>query len=289
MDYQIFTDSSANLLDGIYEKYDIGVVSLVFYANGKEYVSYEKGADNDLQKFYGMLRKKETLTTSCVNEETFYEAFKPALEKGRDILYIGFSSALSGTCASAAAAIEKLKPEFPERKLLWVDTLGASLGEGLLVLNAARLKDDGKNIDEVYAWLEQNKLHLCHFFTVDDLFFLFRGGRVQKSSYLLGSLINIKPLMHMDNDGRLTAVGKIIGRKKSLNWLADQLAEKIIEPEKQTIAISHGDCIDDVNYLIARIKEKVKVADIIVNYVDPVVGTHSGPGTVALFCLGTER
>ncbi|MEG2456704.1 MAG: DegV family protein, partial [Clostridia bacterium] len=243
----------------------------------------------DLQKFYTLLRQKEELTTSCVNAETFYNVFKPVLEAGKDILYIGFSSALSGTYAAAKAAILDLQPLFPERKILHVDTLGASLGEGLLVLHSAWLREQGKSVTEVYEWLENNKLHLCHFFTVDDLYYLFKGGRVQKSSYYIANLVNIKPVMHMDNEGRLVPVNKVIGRKKSLSWLAEQVAENIIKPEEQTICISHGDCIEDVNYLIERLNEKIKVKDIIINYVDPVVGAHCGPGTVAIFCLGKQR
>lgn len=289
MNFDLFTDSSANLTNELFDKYDIKVVSLVFVVNGKQYISYEKDGENDLQKFYDMLRQKDDLTTSCVNEETFVEAFSKSLDEGKDILYVGFSSALSGTYAAAASAIELLKPKYPNRKMLSVDTLGASLGEGLLLLHAAEQKAAGKTIDEIYTWLEENKLHLCHFFTVDDLFFLFRGGRVQKSSYLIANLINLKPVMHMDNEGRLVPVGKVVGRKKSLIWLAEQVASTIIEPETQTICISHGDCIDDVNFLIDTLKQKIKVKDIVINYVDPVVGAHSGPGTVAIFCLGKNR
>jgi EDD domain protein, DegV family len=157
------------------------------------------------------------------------------------------------------------------------------------VLYAARQRKEGKSLTEVYDWLFKNRLKLCHFFTVDDLFYLFRGGRVQKSSYLIGSILNIKPVMHMDDEGRLVAMERVTGRKRSLTVLADLVASRIVEPEKQTIAISHGDCIDAVDFLVERLNERIKYKEIIVNYVDPVVGAHSGPGTVAVFCLGTKR
>lgn len=289
MNFEIFTDSSANLTDELIDKNNINVVSLVFIVDGKEYISYTKGGDNDLKKFYIMLRKKSSLSTSCVNEQTFIDAFEPTLKQGKDILYIGFSSALSGTYSAAHNAIETLRPKYPERKMMDIDTLGASLGEGLLVLYAAKYREEGQSIEQVHKWLEDNKLKLCHYFTVDDLFFLFRGGRVKSSSYLVANLVNIKPIMHMDDYGRLVATGKVIGRTKSLNTIANMVVKDIVEPEKQLICITHGDCIEDVEFLKKKILEKIKVKDIVVNYVDPVVGAHSGPGTIAIFFLGNKR
>lgn len=289
MNFEIFTDSSANLTDELIDKHNINVVSLVFIVNGKEYISYTKGGDNNLQKFYTMLRQKSTLSTSCVNEQTFYDTFEDTLKKGKDILYIGFSSALSGTYNSAHNALENLKLKYPKQKIMDIDTLGASLGQGLLVLYAAIYRSNGQSIEQVHKWLEDNKLKLCHYFTVDDLFFLFRGGRVKSSSYLVANLINIKPIMHMDDFGRLVATGKVIGRTKSLNTIANMVVRDIINPENQILCITHGDCIDDVEYLKKRILDKIKVKEIIINYVDPVVGAHSGPGTIAIFFLGSKR
>lgn len=287
--YRIVTDSSANLTDELIDKYDIGIASLVFYSGNKEFTSYVKGVKTDLKQFYDMLRKKDALTTSCVNEATFIEVFKPTLQEGLDILYIGFSSALSATYISGEKAAAALRKKYPERKIITVNTLGASLGEGLLVLYAARMKEAGASMKEVQNWLEQNRLKLCHYFTVDDLFFLFRGGRVKKTSYLIANLVNIKPIMHMDDYGRLIPIGKVMGRKKSLNTIAEMVIRDIVDPEDQTICVSHGDCIEDVEYLKEKIEEKIKVKEWVINYVDPVVGAHSGPGTVAIFFLGNHR
>lgn len=287
--YRIVTDSSANLTDELIDKYDIGIASLVFYSGNKEFTSYVKGVETDLKQFYDMLRKKDALTTSCVNEATFIEVFEPTLQEGLDILYIGFSSALSATYISGEKAAAALRKKYPERKIITVNTLGASLGEGLLVLYAARMKEAGASMKEVQNWLEQNRLKLCHYFTVDDLFFLFRGGRVKKTSYLIANLVNIKPIMHMDDYGRLIPIGKVMGRKKSLNTIAEMVIRDIVDPEDQTICVSHGDCIEDVKYLKEKIEEKIKVKEWVINYVDPVVGAHSGPGTVAIFFLGNHR
>lgn len=287
--YRIVTDSSANLTDELIDKYDIGIASLVFYSGNKEFTSYVKGVKTDLKQFYDMLRKKDALTTSCVNEATFIEVFEPTLQEGLDILYIGFSSALSATYISGEKAATALRKKYPERKIITVNTLGASLGEGLLVLYAARMKEAGASMKEVQNWLEQNRLKLCHYFTVDDLFFLFRGGRVKKTSYLIANLVNIKPIMHMDDYGRLIPIGKVMGRKKSLNTIAEMVIRDIVDPEDQTICVSHGDCIEDVEYLKEKIEEKIKVKEWVINYVDPVVGAHSGPGTVAIFFLGNHR
>ncbi|MEG1711099.1 MAG: DegV family protein [Clostridia bacterium] len=287
--YEIFTDSSANLPDKVIDQYNINIISLTFVIQNKEYISYVKGADNGLQKFYELLRTKESLSTSCINEEIFINSFEPVLKSGKDILYIGFSSALSGTYCSGESASVKLRKLYPKRKILCINTLGASLGEGLLVLYAARQRQEGKSIEELYAWQENNRLKMCHIFTVDDLFYLFRGGRVKKSNYLIGNLINLKPILHMDDFGRLIPIGKVIGRKKSLITLAEITFQNIVEPENQTLCITHGDCIEDVNFLISKIESKLKVKEWIVNYVDPVIGAHSGPGTISIFFLGSKR
>ncbi|MEG1706014.1 MAG: DegV family protein [Clostridia bacterium] len=289
MNYEIWTDSSSNLTDELIISHNINILSLVFVVGEREFISYEKGEETNLQQFYELLRKKETLTTSCVNEQTAYDNFEQTLSEGKDLLYIGFSSALSKTFSACENAINRLKVKFPERKIIAVDTLGASLGEGLLVLYASRLRESGKSIDEVAKWLEDNKLKLCHYFTVDDLFYLFRGGRVQKSSYLIASILQIKPIMHMNDQGQLVAIGRVPGRKKSINTLAKLVANNIVNPKEQTICITHGDCIDDVNLLVTKLKELITVKEYIINYVDPVVGAHSGPGTIAIFFLADSR
>lgn len=291
MSFRIVTDSSANLTDELIAKYDIKVVPLVYFVGDNEYLSYIKGRNNsdNLSNFYAMLRKKEKVSTSCINEGTFIENMEEELKQGHDVLYIGFSSALSLTYQSGEKAANTLKEKYPDRTILAVDTLGASLGQGLLVTLTADLKESGASINECYEYVLNNRLHLCHWFTVDDLFFLFRGGRVKSTQYIAGSLLNIKPVMHMDNEGRLIPVSKVIGRKKALNELANKLVTTILPEGKKRVYISHGDCIDDVNYLKSKILEQVQIDEFIEYYVDPVVGAHSGPGTVALFFLGTQR
>ncbi len=289
MSFEIITDSSSNLTDELIEKYRLHILSLVFRVDGKEYYSYEKGVKTDLKPFYTMMREKKEITTSLIDINVCTPIFENLLKQGQDILYIGFSSALSGTYQAAALVLEDLKEAYPDRKILAVDTLGASLGEGLLVHYASTLREEGKSIDEVYNWLLDNRLHLCHWFTVDDLFFLKRGGRISGGAAVLGTILGVKPIMHMDDEGRLVLVGKVRGRKTSLDTLVDRMEEYATEPESQTVFITHGDCIDDAEYVAQQVKERLHVKETLINFVDPVIGAHSGPGTLALFFVGTKR
>lgn len=289
MSYAIVTDSSANLTNDVIDAYNIEIASLVFRVEGKEYYSYIKGEENDLKRFYTMMREKKDIKTSCIEADQCRELFVRLLEQGQDILYIGFSSALSATFQVGKMVIEQLRESYPERKMLYVDTKAASLGEGLLVVLAAKLRNEGKSIDEVYQWLMENHLHLCHWFTVDDLFFLKRGGRVSAATAIMGTMLGIKPVMHMDNEGRLINVAKARGRQRALDALVNKMEQSAIDPAQQLIAISHGDCLEDAMYVADQVKQRMGYKEIIINYVDPVVGAHSGPGTVALFFLGTQR
>ena len=206
------------------------------------------------------------------------------------MLYIGFSSGLSGTYEAISLMMQTLADEYPGRTLKAVDTLAASAGEGLLVWHAAQMKDNGATLDEVHGWLMDNRLHLAHWFTVDDLMFLFRGGRVSRTSAWAGTMLNIKPVMHVDDEGHLIPLEKVRGRKKSLNALVDHMAQTANAPvADQTVFITHGDCLEDAEYLAAQVRERFGVTDIMINYVDPVIGAHSGPGTMALFFLASER
>ncbi|MFR7766559.1 MAG: DegV family protein [Lachnospiraceae bacterium] len=289
MSYEIFTDSTANLPNQIIERFKLNVIPVPVIVNGEITYSYEKDGKNDLKVFYDRLRKKESISTSCINEEAFAEAFEKTLEKGSDILYVAFSSALSVTCANGKAVAQRLAEKYPERKIFVVDSLGASMGEGLMVYHACTLKENGKSIEEVRDWLEKNKLRLAHWFTVEDLYWLFKGGRVKSTSYLLASMLNIKPVMHCDDEGRLTATGKVLGRKKSIAAMVDKMAETVENPEEQVVFIGHGDCIEDAEFLKNKISEKMKVKEFVTHYIDPVIGAHSGPGTLALFFLGKNR
>ncbi|ALU16436.1 EDD domain protein DegV family [Eubacterium limosum] len=289
MSFEIVTDSSCNLPEDIIDRYGLHILSLRFLVGGKEYYSYTKGEITDLAQFYTMMRNKEEITTSQISSDICTRLFESLLQDGKDVLYIGFSSALSGTYQVGYLALEELKKKYPERKIYAVDTLGASLGEGLLVYHAANLREEGRSIDEVNDWLLENRLHLCHWFTVDDLFFLQRGGRVSGTVAIFGTLLNVKPVMHMDNEGRLIFVTKVRGRKRSLDALVERLDQTAINPSEQSIFITHGDCLEDAQYVAKKIEEKYHPKEIVINWVDPVIGAHSGPGTVALFFLGTER
>ena len=206
------------------------------------------------------------------------------------MLYLGFSSGLSGTYQATALLLDDLAREYPNRKVLHADTLAASGGEGLLVYKSAQMAEAGASIEEVHRWVEENKLHLAHWFTVDDLMFLFRGGRVTRTSAWAGTMLNIKPVMHVDNDGHLIPLEKVMGRKKSILGMVKHMQETALAPvADQTVFITHGDCMEDALFLRDKITEKFGVTDIHINYVDPVIGAHSGPGTLALFFMATHR
>lgn len=289
MSFEIVTDSSANMPEALIEKYGLHIMTLMFRVNEKEYASYTKGEITDLGQFYKMMREKEEVTTSLINLDYCTSFLRNLLEQGKDLLYVGFSSGLSGSFQAVSMVIEELKEEFPNRKIYAVDTLAAALGEGLLVHYAVEKRGEGKNIEEVRDWLLENRLQLCHWFTVDDLFFLHRGGRVSRTSAMVGSMLNIKPVLHVDDEGHLIVIEKVRGRKKSLDSLVAHMEETVIDPENQVVCISHGDCLEDAEYVANKIKEKLHVKDVLINILDPVIGAHSGPGTVALFFVGTKR
>jgi len=289
MSYKIVTDSCANLPDNIYDDLDIQVIGMEFIIDGEPHLSYVKGRDNNLQKYYQMLREGTVITTTCINKETFYNFFETILKKDEDILYLGFSSGLSLSYGNCLVAADELRAKYPNRKILTIDTLAASMGQGLIVYNASMLKKDGKLIEEVHDWVENNKLKICHWFTVEDLKYLYRGGRVSKMGFILGKITQIKPVMHTDDTGHLIPVLKVIGRRKSMEALAEKTAELIENPEQQTVFVSHGDSLEDAEKLIELVKQKVKVKDFLINQIDPVVGCHSGPGTLAIFFQAKHR
>jgi len=219
----------------------------------------------------------------------YVEAIEPLLQAGRDVLVLAFSSGLSATFQSSKLAVEELSEKYPERKLYTVDTLCASLGQGLLVWYAARMKNEGRGIGAVRDWLEENKLHLCHWFTVDDLHFLKRGGRISSATAVLGTMLSIKPVMHVDDAGHLINVGKARGRKASLTALADKVGELAEDPASQTMYISHSACLEDAQFVADEVKRRYGVKEIVINSIGPVIGAHTGPGCVALFFMGKHR
>ena len=289
MKFEIITDSSANLTDSLIEKYDLKIISLSYFIGEEEYLSYKEGVKTDYSEFYARIRKKEEARTSLANYEECMRVLRPIAESGRDILYIGFSSALSGTFQNVSNCMQELRTKHPDQKLLCVDSLSASMGEGLLVYHALELAQRGATIEETLEWVENHKMNICQWFTVDDLFFLKRGGRLSGAAALAGSLLEIKPILHIDEEGRLVMVSKVKGRKKSLNALVQHMEETVVKIKPQKIFIAHGDCLEDAQYLADGIKAKLGLEDSEINYVDPVIGVHSGPGTIALFYYGKTR
>ncbi len=290
MSFAIVTDSSSNLPEDIIDQHDLTVLPLTFMVDGEEYRSYLKGEKTDLSQFYTMMREGKVITTSLPNLKESRESIEALLREGRDVLYLGFSSGLSGTYQAIELLLTELAGLYPERTVASVDTLAASLGEGLLVYYAAKMREEGASIEKVRDWVEEHKLHLAHWFTVDDLMFLFRGGRVSRTSAWAGTLLNIKPVMHVDDEGHLIPLEKVRGRKKSLKALVDHMEQTATAPvADQTVFITHGDCLEDAEYVADLVRERFGVSDVLINWVDPVIGAHSGPGTMALFFLASER
>ncbi len=284
--YVILTDSSCDLSPELAKSLGVRILSLEIVMDDG---STKKNDEVDVKEFYQMLRDKKHITTSAVNIERFSELFESYLADGVDVLYLGFSSGLSGTYNAGFVAAQDLSEKYPDRKIYTVDTLCASLGQGLFVYLCAKKMQAGASIDEVRDWAEENKLHLCHWFTVDDLFFLKRGGRVSAATAVMGTMLSIKPVMHVDNKGKLINVQKARGRRGSLDELVNKIKTTAIEPEKQTMFICHGDCMEDANYVAERMKKELGVPEVIIDYTGPVIGAHAGPGVLAVFFIGTER
>ena len=288
-EYVILTDSSADLTAELVAELGVEVIPLSFTMEDKTYFNYPDNRDIDPADFYAGLRGGAMATTAAVNVADYTEAMEPILKEGKDVLVLAFSSGLSATCHSAQIAAGELMEQYPDRKVYVVDTLCASLGQGLLVWYAANLKKQGKTMEEVRDWTEEHKLNLCHWFTVDDLHFLKRGGRISAATAVLGTMLSIKPVMHVDNEGHLIKVGTARGRNASLKALVDHMEQTVLDLKGQSIFISHGDCLADAQKVADDIRARFGVEDIVINYVGPVIGAHSGPGTVALFFMGSER
>jgi len=286
--YQIVTDSTTDLTGEMAEALGVQVIPMCYTLEGQTYPDVPQGG-MPITEFYNKLRAGSMSTTAQVNSEEFIGIFTPILAGGRDVLYIAFSSGLSGTCQSALIAKRQLEEQFPGRRVEVFDSLAASMGEGLLVYLAAQQQKAGLGLDGVLEWLRENVLHLCHWFTVDALNHLKRGGRVSAATALVGTMLGIKPVLHVDDEGHLIPVSKVRGRKQSLDELVRIMAETAIDPAGQTVFISHGDCPGDARYIEKRIREKLGTQDFHINFIGPVIGAHSGPGTVAVFFLGEHR
>ena len=288
-DFVILTDSSADLGADMVQQLDVQVLPLSFSMGQQIYHNYPDNREIDPHAFYQLLRQGEVATTSAVNVAQYTDALEPLLQAGKNVLVLAFSSGLSTTYNSSRIAVEELAEKYPERKLYTVDTLCASLGQGLLVYLAAKLRSEGRSIEEVRDWAEENKLHMCHQFTVDDLHFLKRGGRISATTAVVGSMLQIKPVLHVDNEGHLINIAKARGRQASLKALVDKMEKTAIDPANQVVFISHGDCLEDAHTVEKMVKERFGVKEVYINYVGPVIGAHSGPGTLALFYVGSER
>ena len=285
--YVIFTDSACDIVPEILADWGVGRVSLAFRFDhiDKDFLN----DDMPIKEFYAKMREGHVAKTNAVNAETFRAAFEPTLAAGTDILYLGFSSGLSTTYNQGHLAAEELAEKYPDRKVMTVDTLSASAGFGLLLKLAVDKKNQGATIEEVAAYAESLVPKLAHWFTVEDLVYLKRGGRVSPMVALVGGVLSIKPVMHMDDEGHLIKVGTVRGRKASLKALADKLFETGDDPANGTIFISHGDCQEDVDTLCGMIKERGGNDVEIITNVGTVIGAHSGPGTMALFFVASQR
>lgn len=286
-EYVIFTDSACDIPEEILREWGVEYRWLTYTFDGefKQYSNYGL----PYPEFYDRVRKGGVARTSAVNADAFLDGFESILQTGNDILYIGFSSGLSSTYDAACIAAKELLEKYPGRKIRCVDTRAASAGFGLLLYMAVEKKKVGASLEENEQYILDNRFHLCHWFTVEDLIYLKRGGRISATTAIVGNILSFKPVMHMDNPGHLINMFKVRGRKNSLIALADKYGELALDPSGGTVFISHGDCLDDAQKLADMLRERfgVKVAKIV--YVGPVIGAHSGPGTIALFFLGRER
>lgn len=289
MSYTVFTDGCSNLPGWMLEKYQIRLLPCSYTVDGQP-GTYTGNLDSfDAHEYYDQLRAGREIKTSLLNTHLFLTHFRPVVEAGEDVVYVGLSSGLSGTIQAARMAAEELQEEFPGRTVQVVDSLGAGFGPGLLSVRAAQLRDEGKTAVEAGRILDDEKMRLCEYFTVDDLNFLKRTGRVSGATAMIGTVLNIKPLLFGDNEGHIVACGKYRGRKKALDAIVEKYASKAVEPEKQLIAISHGDCPEDAQLLADRISAIAKPGELIICPHEPFTGAHVGPGMLALFFMGDGR
>lgn len=289
-EYIISTDTSCDFPLEYVKQHQLPLVTLFYSIDG---VTGENGCPSSdvLKNFYDKMRAGSMTKTQQASIEDTEKVFREILQEGKDILHIAFSSGLSGTANAARLAAENMMEEFPGCKIIVIDSLCASLGQGLLVDYALKLQQQGKTMEETAKWLEDHIQNICHLFTVEDLKYLQRGGRISKTTALVGTMIGIKPVLHVDPEGKLVSISKVRGRKQSIQALVNKMEENIgkYRDEKQPIFISHGDCIEDANYLAELVKERFGYDEFLINDVGPTIGAHSGPGTLALFFMGETR
>ena len=283
-DYIITVNSTVDTGKEWLEERNVPVIPLKYTIDGQEYTDMYGLSDKE---FFQKLREGKMSVTSQINPEEAKEMLEPYVKEGKDVLHLAFSSALSGTCNSMKIAAEELQEEYPE--VIVVDTLCACMGEAMLLYYALKQKEAGKTIEEVAQWAEENKLHVCHNVTVDDLFHLHRGGRVSKTAAVLGTMVKVKPIIHMDDNGALQVIGKERGRKKSLHKIVDMAVERSEGWDNEIIMITHGDCLEDAEYVAKLVREKMGIENVFIHNIGTVIGSHTGPGVVATFCMGNKR
>ncbi|MCX4308068.1 MAG: DegV family protein [Acetatifactor sp.] len=288
--FKLVTDNTADLPSEYLKEHNVDYMVLSYIVDG---VAYGKEKELDWKEFYAMMRDGKMPTTSQVNPEEAKVFFEECIKENSEVLYLAFSSGLSGTFNSARIAAEEVMEEHPGVKVMVIDSLCASLGEGLFVHKAVQMRDAGKTMEETARWLTDHVQNFVHAFTVDDLFHLYRGGRVSRTTAIIGTLASIKPRLHVDHEGHLIVIGKVRGRKKSLNALVDYMEEKMgswaQENRDDYVFISHGDSLEDAEYVRDQIKERFGMERFLINNIGPTIGAHSGPGTIALFFMGEER
>ena len=284
--YKIITDSACDLPAKALSSLDVSIAPLSVLFRGETMADTVGDA---IKVLFEGLRKGETATTSAVNPEGWSAVMEPLLKEGKDLLVLCFSSALSTTYQSAVIATEELREKYPDRKINVVDTLCAALGQGFLVTHACKKRDEGLTLDELTAWVEENKLHICHWVTVNDLMHLKRGGRISATTAIVGSMLQFKPVIHLNEEGKLINVGKIRGRKASMEHLAEKMSELMLPTDNDTVFITHGDCLDEAKELEKILKKKCGVKKVFIGHIGAVIGSHTGPGVLAVFFFGEHR
>ena len=285
--YKIITDSCCDFTEQQYQELDVLCAPLSVVYNGESHSNFSDPAA--VKGFYDLLRTGVMATTSAANPEGWTAIMEPVLKNGQDVLVLAFSSGLSATYQSAVIAAQELQDAYPDRKIRVVDTLCAALGQGLLVWYACKKRDEGKTLEELTAWVEENKQHICHWVTVDDLSHLKRGGRISATTALVGTMLNIKPIIYVNEEGKLINTAKVRGRKAAIDFLVKKAQELGEGYDNETMFVAHGDCPEDAAALESLVKEKCGVKNVITGYVGPVIGAHTGPGVLVLFFLGSKR
>ena len=288
-DYIIVTDATSDIPNEMANELNVKVVPMSFSLGEKNYNHYPDYRELDIKTFYDKQRAGQTSLTTQINVAVYLDFFEEIIKSDKDVLYISFSSALSSTYQSSVLAAKELNEKYPDFKIITIDSKAATLGETLLVKLAAQKKSEGMNIEDLSKWVDENHLKVCHYFTVDDLNHLKRGGRMTAMTAFIGTALDIKPILHVNDEGKLIPLDKVRGRKKALKVLFNYLAELSENLEEQTIFIGHGDCIEDARYLESLIKEAYKVKEVIIHPIGPIIGSHTGPGAITLFFLGKHR